>query len=184
MTPHELTSRLKAEALRLGFDDVGIAPAVAAPGHPRLLEWLESGHQAGMEYMSRHAFNREHPRSILPGVRSVVVVSIVYGRNDDGPETLAPTAGKVARYAQGQDYHRVLRDKLDDLLAWLRVQDPAISGRAVVDTAPLLERDFAQLAGIGWIGKNTMLISRRLGSFTFLARSWSMSSWLTTHRMT
>ncbi len=82
MTPDDLTNRLKAEALRLGFDDVGIAPAVPAPGYPDFLEWLEAGHHAGMDYMSRHAASREHPRSVLEGVRSVVVVSIVYGRND------------------------------------------------------------------------------------------------------
>ena len=83
-------------------------------------------------------------------------------------ETPAPTQGKVARYARGNDYHRVLWDKLEALLDWLRTECPTIRGRAVVDTAPLLERDFARLAGLGWIGKNTMLISRRLGSFTFL----------------
>ena len=79
-----------------------------------------------------------------------------------------PTHGRVLRYARGVDYHRVLWDKLEDLLDWLRAERPEVRGRAVVDTAPLLERDYARLAGLGWIGKNTMLISRRLGSFTFL----------------
>ena len=82
MTPQDLTDRLKSEALRLGFDDVGITPAVPAPGYPSFLQWLEAGHHAGMEYMSRHAAAREHPQSVLEGVCSVVVVSIVYGRND------------------------------------------------------------------------------------------------------
>ena len=168
MTPQDLTNRLKSEALRLGFDDVGIAPAVPAPGYPSLLQWLDAGHHAGMEYMTRHAASREHPRNVLEGVCSVIVVSVVYGRKESEAETAAPTHGKVARYAQGRDYHRVLWDKLEALLDWLRVQCPTIRGRAVVDTAPLLERDFARLAGLGWIGKNTMLISRHLGSFTFL----------------
>ena len=168
MTPQDLTNRLKSEALRLGFDDVGIAPAVPAPGYPSLLQWLEAGHHAGMEYMNRHAASREHPSSVLEGVCSVIVVSVVYGRKESESETPAPTHGKVARYARGRDYHRVLWDKLEALLDWLRCQYPSVRGRAVVDTAPLLERDFARLAGLGWIGKNTMLINRRLGSFTFL----------------
>ena len=169
MTPQDLTDRLKSEALRLGFDDVGIAPAVPAPGYPNFLEWLEAGHHAGMEYMSRHAASREHPGSVLEGVRSVVVVSIVYGRNE--PRNRARPHRRKARWPAtlaAADYHRVLWDKLEALLDWLRTQCPTIRGRAVVDTAPLLERDFARLAGLGWIGKNTMLISRRLGSFTFL----------------
>ena len=168
MTLQDLTNRLKSEALRLGFDDVGIAPAVPAPGYPSFLQWLEAGHHAGMEYMSRHGAKREHPGSVLEGVCSVVVVSVVYGQREHESEPPAPTHGKVARYARGNDYHRLLWDKLEALNHWLRTQCPTIRGRAVVDTAPLLERDFARLAGLGWIGKNTMLISRRLGSFTFL----------------
>jgi epoxyqueuosine reductase len=96
------------------------------------------------------------------------MLSVVYGRNEPAPEPLGPTQGKVARYARGADYHRVLWDKLESLLQSLRALVPSVQGRAVVDTAPLLERDFARLAGLGWIGKNTMLINRRLGSFTFL----------------
>jgi epoxyqueuosine reductase len=168
MTLQDLTDRLKSEALRMGFDDIGITPAVPAPGYPNFLEWLEAGYHADMDYMSRHAASRGNPASVLEGVRSVVVVSVVYGRKECESATPAPTHGKVARYARGNDYHRLLWDKLEALLDWLRTQCPTIRGRAVVDTAPLLERDYARLSGLGWIGKNTMLISRRLGSFTFL----------------
>jgi epoxyqueuosine reductase len=164
----DLTKRLKCEALRLGFDDVGVAPAVPAPGYPNLVRWLETGCAAGMAYMARQAPSRSHPSSLLEGVCSVIVLSLVYGRKGAEPRDAGPTRGKVARYAQGADYHRVIWDKLEALLAWLRAQCPEIRGRAVADTAPLLERDYARLAGLGWIGKNTMLISRRLGSFTFL----------------
>src|SRR5438067_4887574 len=146
----DLTERLKAEARRLGFDQVGIAPAVAPPGYPRFLEWLEAGHAAGMGYMERHAAVRAHPEGLLEGVRSVVVVSFVYGR--PAPAPTSPTQGKVARYARGADYHEVLWRKLDALLGWLRTERPELRGRAVADTAPLLERDFARLAGLGWIG--------------------------------
>jgi epoxyqueuosine reductase len=168
MSVEELTARLKAHAGRLGFDSIGVAPAVAPPGYPDFLHWLDRGRAAGMDYMERQAASRAHPANVLEDVRSVIVVSLVYGRNVPPRDDLGLTQGKVARYARGADYHRVLWDRLEDLLGWLRDQLPAVRGRAVADTAPLLERDFARLAGLGWIGKNTMLINRRLGSFTFL----------------
>jgi epoxyqueuosine reductase len=168
MSRQELTHRLKSEALRLGFDDVGIAPAVAAPGYPDFLHWLDSGCAAGMDYLERNRTTRAHPASVFDDVASVIVVSVVYGCKDSESPPLLPTQGKVARYAQGADYHKLLRERLAALLDWLRTEIPEVRGRAVADTAPLLERDYARLAGLGWIGKNTMLINRRLGSFTFL----------------
>jgi epoxyqueuosine reductase len=169
MSLQELTEGLKAEATRLGFDQVGVAPAVAPPGYPDFLRWLEAGHSAGMSYLERQEPCRAHPSALLDGVRSVVMVSVVYGSKDrTAAEESTSSSGKVARYARGADYHRVLWDKLGALWDWLRTERPEARGRAVVDTAPLLERDFARLAGLGWIGKNTMLISRRTGSFTFL----------------
>ncbi|WP_250847242.1 tRNA epoxyqueuosine(34) reductase QueG [Aquisphaera insulae] len=168
-SPDGLGVRLKAEARRLGFDGVGIAAAVGAPGYGHFLDWLDAGRHAGMLYMERHAGARRHPEGVLDGVRTVVMLSVVYGRpGADAAACDDPARGKIARYARGPDYHRVLWDKLDALLAWLEEACPGIRGRGVVDTAPLLERDFARLAGLGWIGKNTMLIDRRLGSFTFL----------------
>src|SRR3954454_10248199 len=95
------------------------------------------------------------------------MVSFVYGRRPD-PSPPGATRGKVARYAQGSDYHELLWQRLGALLSWLQEEAPGAGGRAVADTAPLLERDFARLAGLGWIGKNTLLIDRHLGSFTFL----------------
>jgi epoxyqueuosine reductase len=164
--PADLTDRLKAEAKRLGFDQVGIAPAVPPPGYPRFLAWLDAGRAAGMDYMERHAGVRAHPENLLEGVRSVVVASFVYGQPESSPPSVVQ--GKVARYARGADYHEVLWRRLEALFAWLRTECPTVVGRVVADTAPLLERDYAQLAGLGWIGKNTMLIDRRLGSFTVL----------------
>ena len=163
--PDELATNLKSEALRLGFDFAGIAPAVSPPGYPHFLDWIDAGCAAGMDYLPARAEARGHPDSIFPGVRSVVVAGFVYGAPSPEP---SKTQGKVARYAQGDDYHPLLWRKLEDLLAWLRAERPGTSGRAVCDTAPLLDRDFARLAGLGWIGKNTMLINRRLGSFTVL----------------
>jgi epoxyqueuosine reductase len=168
MSYHELTERLKSEAVRLGFDAVGVAPAVAPPGYPDFVRWLDSGHDAGMDYLRRSLAARAHPSSVLEGVRSVIVVSLVYGRTAPPAVQESDGRGKVAQYAQGGDYHTLIWRKLEELLAWLRSERPEVTGRAVADTAPLLERDFARLAGLGWIGKNTMLIDRRLGSYTFL----------------
>lgn len=164
--PLDLTTRLKAAALRLGFNRVGVAPAVVPPGYGRYLDWVAQGRAAGMAYMEARAEARGHPDHVLPGVRSVIVVAMVYGQPE--PTAPGPTQGKVARYARGADYHEILWRRLDELLGWLRAERPGISGRAVCDTAPLLERDFARLAGLGWIGKNTCLIDRRVGSFTVL----------------
>ena len=169
MSCRELTLRLKSQAIHLGFDAVGVAPAVAPPGYPDFQRWLKQGHAAGMEYLSRNEAARAHPSSVFEGVRSVIVVSLVYGQAAiEPPADESRTRGKVAQYARGGDYHALIWRKLEELLEWLRAEYPDIRGRAVADTAPLLERDFARLAGLGWIGKNTMLIDRRLGSFTFL----------------
>lgn len=162
----EVSAALKVEAERLGFDLIGIAPAVSPPGYPRYLDWLSAGHEAGMGYLSKQPNTREHPDSILAGVRSVVMTAIVYGNRDEAADD--PRRGKVARYARGADYHEVFWRRLDELLVWVKAQIPDANGRAVCDTAPLLERDFARLAGLGWFGKNTMLIHKRLGSFTLL----------------
>ena len=162
----DLSARLKAEAVRLGFELVGITPAVVPSGYPRMLDWLDAGCAAEMGYMHRQAEARHHPESILAGVKTVVMVGLVYGQPAEREPS--PTEGKIARYAQGGDYHECLWDRLDMLLGWLRTERPDIRGRAVADTAPLLERDFARLAGLGWQGKNTMLIHPRAGSFTVL----------------
>jgi epoxyqueuosine reductase len=119
-----------------------------------------------MDYMNRHAEARRHPSSILPGVRSVVMVGLNYKPKE--AEQRSETGAKVARYALGEDYHDVLRERLNQLLDRIGNDAPGCRGRAVVDTAPLLERDFARRAGLGWFGKNTMLLNKRLGSYFFI----------------
>jgi epoxyqueuosine reductase len=165
-----LEERLKAEARRLAFDLVGIAPAVSPPGLPSFRAWLDAGHAGEMAYMHRQAGPREDPRFILPGVRSVVMAGMNYKPPPPQPRAREERAiaGRVSCYASGEDYHAVLRQRLHQLLDWLRAEAPDCRGRAVVDSAPLLERDFARLAGLGWFGKNTMLLNKRLGSFFFL----------------
>jgi epoxyqueuosine reductase len=164
---HRLEDRIKDQARGLGFELVGIAPATEADGLERLEAWLEQGFAGEMTYMERHAAARRHPRAILPEVRSVVMVGMNYYQPESASKTL-PRFGRVARYARGDDYHDVLRARLKRLLDWVRKEAPACRGRGVVDTAPLLERDFARRAGLGWFGKNTMLLNKRLGSYFFL----------------
>jgi epoxyqueuosine reductase len=156
-----LETRLKQQAHALGFQLAGIAPATAADGFEQLRAWLDQSFAGEMSYMERHADARRHPASILPEVRSVLMVGMNYN-----PSTKAGEA--IARYALGTDYHDVLRARLNQLVAWVQQEVPGCRGRGVVDTAPLLERDFARRAGLGWFGKNTMLLNKRLGSFFFL----------------
>jgi epoxyqueuosine reductase len=161
-----IATRIKEQAHALGFELAGIAPAAEADGFAQLQDWLAQGFAGEMEYMTRHADARGHPASILPSVRSVVMVGINY----HSPLTThhSPLHGRISCYAGGLDYHDVLRGKLKSLLAWIQEQVPGTRGRAVIDTAPLLERDFARRAGLGWFGKNTMLIDKKLGSYFFL----------------
>lgn len=163
-----LTARLIEQASRLGFARCGVAAATPADGFDRLREWLGRGFAGEMAYLDgdRAALRRD-PGSILPGVRSVVMAAMSYA--PCGPAAPAgANEGRVARYAWGADYHAVVRERLKRLGEWLRGEVPGCRGRAVVDTAPLLERDFARRAGLGWFGKNTMLIDKRLGSWTVL----------------
>ncbi len=165
-----LEDRFREHAHRLGFELFGIAPAAPADGFDRLREWLDRGYAGTMEYMHLHADARRHPASVLPEVRSVVMVGMNYKEELQIADCRLQIehAGKVARYARGVDYHDVLRERLNELLEWLQEERPGCRGRGVVDTAPLLERDFARRAGLGWFGKNTMLIDKRLGSYFFL----------------
>ncbi len=163
-----LEARLKQQARTLGFARAGIARAGPAEGFERLLDWLQNGFAGEMHYMERHAEAHRHPASILPEVRSVVMLAMHHGTQPEQTDNLPPLHGRVARYARGADYHDVLRRQLKRLLTWVQGESPGCRGRAVVDTAPLLERDFARRAGLGWFGKNTMLLNRELGSYFLL----------------
>jgi epoxyqueuosine reductase len=166
----DLERNLIAQAHQLGFELCGIAPAVPADGFERLRAWLDAGHAGEMGYMHSHGEARRHPRSIFPTVRSVVMVGMNYAPRQSATvqRTSGLFRGRIARYARGADYHLVVRERLKQLRAWLCEQRPGAWGRVVVDTAPLLERDFARRAGLGWFGKNTMLLDKRLGSWFVL----------------
>jgi epoxyqueuosine reductase len=163
-----LEDRIKEQALKLGFDLVGIAAATEAETFPAYRQWLQQGMAGAMDYLMRHAEARRHPQAIFGPVRSLVVVAMNYKPADTHAGAATPLTGKVARYARGVDYHELLWRRLDDLLAWIQDQVPGCKGRSVVDTAPLLERDFARRAGLGWFGKNTMLLHKHLGSYFYL----------------
>lgn len=164
----ELTQAVKTAARSVGFELVGIAPATSPPGFPRLQEWLRAGFAGEMQYLPRREAAYEHPRHVSASVRSVIMLAINY--RTDEPLACAPQEGRVARYAWGTaDYHDLLRGKLNKLADMLHERRPGCTTRGVVDTAPLLERDFARLAGLGWFGKNTMLINTRAGSWLLLA---------------
>jgi len=154
-------SRLKAQALGLGFDLAGIATLGPVESSAAFNEWLAQGFHGEMDYLQRGAELRADSTRPEPGMRSALVVALDYGgKQPDGP---------VARYARGDDYHRVMWDRLDELLTWARNERGAdLRGRAYVDTGPILERDLARKAGLGWFGKNTMLIHPQKGSFFFL----------------
>ncbi len=164
----QLSSDLKAEAHRLGFELVGIAPAVNPVGFSALQEWLERGFAGEMQYLERRRAAYEHPEGVLPGVRSVVMLGLNYQTED--PVASESGQGRVSRYAWGStDYHMILRERLKQFAQFLKLRIPDSRTRGIVDTAPLLERDFARLAGLGWFGKNTLLINKRQGSWLFLA---------------
>jgi epoxyqueuosine reductase len=187
-TPNtSLEERLKSRARELGFTLSGIAPATEADGFPRYQHWLARGYAGAMDYLHRQAPARRHPSSILESARSVVMLGMEYGPGDRGQETggskaktgepdsslppvsCPPSPGRVAAYAAGPDYHRLIWDRINTLCDWLMVEAPGSTAFGVTDTAPLLERDFARRAGLGWVGKNTMLLNPKHGSFFFLA---------------
>ncbi|HZZ72372.1 MAG TPA: tRNA epoxyqueuosine(34) reductase QueG [Pirellulales bacterium] len=167
MTTIELTQHLKAEAARLGFVLAGVCPAVAAPGSARWPAWLDAGYGGEMHYLADRAEAYRHPESVLEGVRSLLMLALPYRTAE--PAEPGPTTGRVARYAWGIDYHDLIRARLQSLQAFVLEVAPHALVRGTVDTAPLCERDFAQLAGLGWIGKNTLLLNKQWGSWFFLA---------------
>ncbi|MBL8877957.1 MAG: tRNA epoxyqueuosine(34) reductase QueG [Phycisphaerales bacterium] len=161
---------LKSIGARLGFDLVGATPAEPLERATYYRQWLAAGHHGEMSYLARNAELRNDPKSLLPGARSIISVAMNYFREDEGDQAhVGEETGRVARYARGRDYHIVLRERLTSLAEQLREAfNEPFESRVCVDTAPLLEREVARLAGIGWIGKNTCVLNNKLGSYLFL----------------
>ncbi len=163
-----LREQINAKATALGFDLVGITSAAPLAHSGRLRAWVAQGFAGEMGYMSRHVEKRVDPSRVLPEVRSIIVLGINYYTSPTRLEA-SPGCGWVSRYAWGQDYHTVLGDKLEALVRFIRDLEGAdVQARWYVDTGPILERELAWRAGLGWPGKNTNLINRRVGSWLFL----------------
>jgi epoxyqueuosine reductase len=163
-----LTKALKEEALRLGFASVGVTRADAHDGRTALGEWLGSGNHGTMDWMEARADQRAAPQSLWPEARSVIALGMSYAPKDD-PLRLAdaPQVGRISVYAQGADYHDVVKRNLKALARWL-VETGGGELKVFVDTAPVMEKPLGQAAGIGWQGKHTNLVSRTHGSWLFL----------------
>jgi epoxyqueuosine reductase len=151
----------------LGFDLAGVAPAVPLAGAARLLEWLAADRHGEMRYMADTADVRGDPARLLPDARSVVCVAMSY-HDPPEPDDQPDDGVVIARYARRRDYHRVLKRRLVSLGRFLAALLPGARWRAAVDSAPVLERELAWRAGLGWIGRNTCLINRRIGSEVLL----------------
>jgi epoxyqueuosine reductase len=165
--PKSLEDRVKALALGLGFDLVGIAPALPTRETEFLREWIRRGYAGEMDYIARRVEERVDPRRVLEGARSAIAVGLVYDPGERAPAD--PTSGEIARYAGGDDYHEVMRGRLRVFADGLApLAERAVRSRVYVDTGPIQERALAAEAGLGWIGKNTLLIQPRLGSYLFL----------------
>ncbi len=166
VSSQHLTERLKQQALELGFDACGVAEAGALKAHqPRLSEWLAKGYHAKMSYMAGHFEKRIDPRQLVPGAKSIVVVALNYFPAASQP---AGTTYKIARYAYGRDYHFVMKEKLQQLADRLTAIAGKHTYRGFTDSAPVLERAWAQQVGLGNFGKNSCLIIPRNGSYYLL----------------
>lgn len=182
-----LTETIKREALTLGFDAVGVSrveqrtqpPAEGAPSVPadsdtalshhlfsRLAEWLQRGYHGTMAWMTRDPTRRSNPQQVLPGCRSMVSVGMNYYTDNRANEQ--PGMGRIARYAWGKDYHTVMSRRLAQLEAKIAALAPGVTTRAYVDTGPIMEKAWAQQAGLGWIGKHSNLVSAECGSWLLL----------------
>ena len=167
MQKEKSTAFIKSRALELGFSFCGISKAeFLADEAPKLEAWLKRNYQGKMSYLENHFDKRLDPTLLVPGAKSVV--SLIY--NYYPQQNLEqPDGFKVAKYAYGEDYHFVVKDKLKILLEDIQREIGEVQGRAFVDSAPVMERAWAKRSGIGWVGKNSLLLNKQMGSFFFLA---------------
>ena len=160
------TGIIKKAAKELGFQYCGIARAQFLDDDARRLEtWLGKGMQGTMQYMENNFDMRVDPRKLVPGAKSVITLLMNYFPAD----SQNPEAPKISRYAFGKDYHEVIREKLNTLITYIKLNIGDMHGRGFVDSAPVLERTWAQRSGLGWVGKNGNLINKQAGSFFFIA---------------
>lgn len=166
-----LTERIQHRAHELGFELVGITPAEQSQTIQRYRKWIDNGYAGEMGYLERHLPLKQDTRQLLQEAKSVISLAMNYYTKDP-PDNLVkdPSRGQISRYAWGDDYHDIIRDRLLELVEYIRsTAETEIKSRVFVDSGPILEREFAQKAKLGWIGKNTNLINWRSGSWYFLA---------------
>jgi epoxyqueuosine reductase len=166
--PLQLSQFVKSAANDAGFDWCGICPAVEPAGLSRFYQWIEAGFHGEMNYLESRSDAYSHPSRVMDGAKSIVMLALNYAHQP--PAQVRPGQGRVSRYAWGSvDYHDLIHDRLRLLQRALAERAPELNTRGVVDTAPLMEREFAVLAGLGWQGKNTLLLNKQAGSWFFLA---------------
>lgn len=165
-----LTQRIKEKAYNLGFDLIGVAPAERAPHADAYRRWLSQNYHGQMQWLARTPHRRQDPRQVVPGATSVVVVGLSYFVLNPPAELWNdPSRGRIARYAWGLDYHDIMLPRLRELGDFIETETGrSLNQRSYVDTGPVLERPFAAQAGIGFVGKNTLLINPQMGSYLFL----------------
>jgi epoxyqueuosine reductase len=170
LTTHDLTQRIKHQALAVGFDLVGVAPVQESPELAFFERWLEAGYAGEMHYLRRSRERRRDLQQVLPAAQSVVVCGLNYDTDYPYSTALSDSdRGWIARYAWGADYHQVIQDKLAQLQAFITpLVPPTASSKLYVDTGPVVERVYAKYAGLGWFGKNTCLLNTQLGSWLLL----------------
>ena len=166
-----LTRDLKVHAAALGFNRIGMIPALPARRLANYMHWIDDGLHGAMAYMARpdRVVRRQNPNLILADVKTIICVGLDY-HTRSVPSSIAedPGRGRISNYAWGRDYHDLMTPRLEQLAAWLRARDPQVRTRVYVDTGAILERDHAETAGLGFTGKNSMLIAPRRGSWHFL----------------
>jgi epoxyqueuosine reductase len=162
-----LSAKIKEKSRELGFHKTGIVRAARLPEEEnRLRRWLAENYHGAMQWLEREPEKRADPQMLFPGAQSIVVVALNYYTPHEHEDD--PAKGKVSRYAWGDDYHDVLKGKLRALLEFVKQEEPAAEGKACVDTAPIMDKVWAQRAGLGWIGKHSNLITKEYGSWVFL----------------
>jgi epoxyqueuosine reductase len=167
MNSAQNTLRIKSEAKRLGFDFCGISKAEFLEEEaPRLEAWLNQNMHGQMSYMQNYFDKRLDPRILVPGAKSVISMLLNYYPSEEQADEDAP---KISKYAYGADYHYVIKEKLNQLLEFIRDEIGEVGGRAFVDSAPVMDKAWAKKSGLGWIGKHSNLINKESGSFFFIA---------------
>ncbi len=162
-----VSQRIKEKAAEIGFSGVGIVAAEALDTEgERLKTWLADGFHGNMAWLEREPEKRSDPRILFPGAKSVVVVILNY--YTDHAHAHDTDRGKISSYAWGDDYHDVMREKLKDLLAWIKTEIPEADGKICVDTAPMMDKAWAVRAGLGWLGKHSNVITTDVGSWVFI----------------